>query len=101
MNDINTLLIILFVAIGTYFLRFSGLYLANKLNKIKNVDLFLEAIPATLLISLIIPSIIKVGTVGIIASIISILIMYKTKNSFFAMSIAVFVVALHRNGLLL
>ncbi|AXX91253.1 branched-chain amino acid ABC transporter [Malaciobacter molluscorum LMG 25693] len=101
MNNIDILLIIIFVAIGTYTLRFSGLFLANKLKRIKHIDLLLEAIPATLLISLVVPSIIKTGIIGIIAAGVSILIMHKTKNTFLSMSIAVVIVALHRNGLLL
>ncbi|RXJ84838.1 AzlD domain-containing protein [Arcobacter sp. CECT 8985] len=101
MNNTNILIIIFFVGLGTYFLRLSGLLLSSRLKKIKYIDLFLEGLPPTLLISLIVPSIIKVGTIGIIAALVTIILMYKTKNSFLAMSIAVLLVALNRNGLLL
>ncbi len=100
MSNIDILTIIFFVAIGTYTLRVSGLLLSNRLKKFKNIDIFLDSIPATLLISLIVPSIIKTGLIGIIASLITILIMYKVKNVLLAMSTAVFIVALYRNGLL-
>lgn len=102
MQELNlTLLLIIFlVATGTYTLRVSGLLLSNKLKKFKNIDIFLESIPATLLIALIVPSIIKEGIVGILASIIIIFIMYKTKNTFLAMVIGVVIVALNRNDIL-
>ena len=83
MSNIDILTIIFFVAIGTYTLRVSGLLLSNRLKKFKNIDIFLDSIPATLLISLIVPSIIKTGLIGIIASLIT-----------------VFIVDLYRNGLL-
>lgn len=100
MNSFDILIIITFVAIGTYILRISGLLLCNKLKRFKNLDIFLESIPATLLIALIIPSIIKMGIIGICAAIISIFTMYKTKSVLLSMSIGVFIVAIYRNGLL-
>ncbi|PHO12573.1 branched-chain amino acid ABC transporter [Malaciobacter marinus] len=100
MSSYDILIIIFFVAIGTYILRVSGLLLSNKLKKFKNIDIFLESIPATLLIALIVPSIIKIGIIGIFAGLITIFIMYKTKSVLLAMSSAVFIVALYRNGLL-
>ncbi|PPK60385.1 branched-subunit amino acid transport protein AzlD [Malaciobacter marinus] len=99
MSSYDILIIIFFVAIGTYTLRVSGLLLSNKLKKFKNIDIFLESIPATLLIALIVPSIIKIGTIGIFAGLITIYIMYKTKSVLLAMSTAVFIIALYRNGL--
>lgn len=98
--EIKILLIIAIVSLGTYFLRISGLLLSNKLMKIKNIDIFLESIPSTLLIALIVPSIIKEGLIGIIASLFVVLIMYKTKNIFISMSAGVLIIALSRNGLL-
>ncbi|AXX86045.1 branched-chain amino acid transport protein, AzlD family [Malaciobacter marinus] len=100
MSSYDILTIIFFVAIGTYTLRVSGLLLSNKLKKFKNIDIFLESIPATLLIALIVPSIIKIGIIGIFAGFITIFIMYKTKSVLLSMSSAVFIVALYRNGLL-
>ncbi|RXI37148.1 branched-chain amino acid ABC transporter [Malaciobacter mytili] len=99
-SNLNLHLIIFLVAIGTYTLRISGLLLSNKLKEIKNIDIFLESIPPTLLIALIVPSIIKEGLIGVIASLFIIIIMYKTKNTFLAMFIGVLIVALQRNGLL-
>jgi uncharacterized membrane protein len=98
--EIKILLIIAIVSLGTYFLRISGLLLSNKLMKIKNIDIFLESIPSTLLIALIVPSIMKEGLIGIITSLFVVLIMYKTKNIFISMSVGVLIIALSRNGLL-
>ncbi|MGE0052520.1 MAG: AzlD domain-containing protein [Arcobacter sp.] len=100
MSDSNIFIIIFSVAFGTYFLRVSGLLLSTKLKKFKYVDSLLESIPATLLIALIIPPIIKEGTVGIIASLFVIIVMLKTKNIFLSMSIGVFIIYLSRSNLL-
>ncbi|ADG91985.1 branched-chain amino acid transport [Arcobacter nitrofigilis DSM 7299] len=100
MSDSNMLLIIFAVAIGTYFLRVSGLLLSTKLKKLKYVNSLLESIPATLLIALIIPPIIKEGMIGIIASLFVIIVMIKSKNIFLSMSIGVFIIYLSRSNLL-
>lgn len=100
MSDSNILLIIFAVAIGTYFLRVSGLLLSTRLKKLKYVDSLLESIPATLLIALIIPPIIKEGMIGIIASLFVIVVMIKSKNIFLSMSIGVFILYLSRSNLL-
>ncbi|RXJ80898.1 AzlD domain-containing protein [Arcobacter sp. F2176] len=100
MSDSNILLIIFAVAIGTYFLRVSGLLLSTRLKKFKYVDSLLESIPATLLIALIIPPILKEGIVGIIASLFVIGVMIKSKNIFLSMSIGVFIIYLNRSNLL-
>ena len=100
MSDSNILLIIFAVAIGTYFLRVSGLLLSTRLKKFKYVDSLLESIPATLLIALIIPPILKEGIIGIIASLFVIVVMIKSKNIFLSMSIGVFIIYLNRSNLL-
>ncbi|WP_321313872.1 AzlD domain-containing protein [Halarcobacter sp.] len=100
MDNMQVFFIIFIVAIGTYFLRISGLLLSNNLKKYKYIDSILETIPKTLLIALIIPPIIKEGTFGIIASLFVIIAMIKTKNIFISMSIGVFIIYLSRNNLL-
>lgn len=100
MSNQNIIIIILFVALGTYLLRISGLLLSTRLKKYKYVDSLLESIPSTLLIALIIPSIIKEGFIGILASVIVIIVMIKTKNIFLSMSIGVFIIYLSKNSLL-
>jgi len=99
MSEINftSLIIIFCVAVGTYSLRVSGLLLSNKFVQYKKVNQFLEYLPATLIVSLIFPAIIKEGTVGLIATIFIAVIMYKTKNVFLSMFVGVLIVALSRN----
>lgn len=97
--DFSSFLVILLVAIGTYALRVSGLLFSNKLIGHEKAKLFLEYLPATLLLSLVVPSIIKEGFLGIIAMIFIALCMYKTKSILLSMVVAVLFVALCRNFL--
>lgn len=100
MSSQNIIIIILFVALGTYFLRISGLLLSSRLKKYKYVDSILESIPSTLLIALIVPPVVKEGVIGILASLVVIMVMMKTKNIFLSMSIGVFIIYLSKNSLL-
>lgn len=95
--DLTTMFIIFCVAVGTYTLRVSGLLVSNRLAKEGRVKIFLEYIPSTLLLSLIVPSISKEGIGGIIATLVIIVCMYKTKNTILSMILGVVIVALSRN----
>ena len=95
--DSTTLVLIVLVALGTYSLRVSGLLLSNVLSKNPRVKLFLEFLPGTLLLSLVVPSIIKEGIVGVVATLLIAFIMFKTKNILLSMVLAVLFVALCRN----
>jgi len=97
MFEFNSLLIILLVAFGTYFLRVSGLLLSNKIVQEGRVKIFLDYLPSTLLISLILPSIIKEGIIGVITVFLIILCMYKTNNILLSMCLGVFILAISRN----
>ena len=99
MNDIDlsALFIIFCVAIGTYCLRYFGLVFSNRLNNKGNVKIFLDYLPATLLLSLIAPSIIKEGVLGFVATAFIAFCMYKTKSILASMVLGVLVVALGRN----
>ncbi len=99
MDEINftSFIVIFSIAIGTYFLRVSGLLLSNTLIQYKKINLFLEYLPAMLLISLIFPAIIKEGIVGVVAAVLITICMYKTQNIFLSMFIGVLTVALYRN----
>ena len=97
MSSFNALLIISLVSIGTYGLRVSGLILSNKLKKEGRVKIFLDYLPASLLLSLIVPSIIKEGLFGALATCCIVLCMYKTKNILLSMFIGILIIALSRN----
>ena len=95
--NLSALHIILFVSIGTYSLRVSGLLLSNKLVNEGKIKIFLDYLPATLLLSLIVPSILKEGIVGLVATAFIALIIYKTRSILLSMIIGVGIVALSRN----
>lgn len=95
--NLTTLLVIFLVAIGTFSLRVSGLLFSNKLIGHPKAKLFLEYLPATLLLSLVMPAIIKEGLVGVIATIFIALCIYKTRSILLSLVVAVAFVALCRN----
>lgn len=97
MLEFSSLILIAIVALGTYSLRVSGLLLSNRLVKEGRIKIFLDYLPATLLLALILPSIIKEGVSGLIASAFIILCMYKTNNILLSMCIGIAIVGLNRN----
>jgi len=94
---LTSLLLILGISLGTYTLRVSGLLLSNRFIENENVKVFLEYLPSTLLLALVVPSILKEGLAGLIAISLIVLCMYKTKSILLSMIIGVGVVALSRN----
>ncbi len=100
MNEFNistTFLVILGASLVTYLLRLGGLLLANKFPKNSKFKQFMEAIPGSILISLIMPGIISTGFWGVVAAIATAFYTVKYKNIFIAMSIGIIIVALSRN----
>jgi|GEM_PF-1474631 len=96
--NINAVLLIALVGLGTYSLRVSGLLLSSKFVKDEGrVKLFLDYLPASLLLALVVPSIIKEGVIGLIASIVIVLCMYKTRSVLLSLVLGVLIVALSRN----
>ncbi|MFK2823842.1 AzlD domain-containing protein [Arcobacter sp. YIC-80] len=96
--DLNALLIIFIVALGTYSLRVSGLLLSSKFVKEEgDLKLFLDYLPSTLLLALVVPSILKEGVIGLIAAFLIFLCMYKTKSILLSLIVGVFTIAIYRN----
>ena len=96
--NLNAVLLIALVGLGTYTLRVSGLLLSSKFVKDEGrVKIFLDYLPASLLLALVIPSIIKEGMVGLVASLVIALCMYKTKSVLLSLVLGVLIVALSRN----
>lgn len=95
----QSLIIIAFVALGTYSLRVSGLLFSQKFAKGGKLDLFLQYLPPTLLLSLVAPAILKEGIGGFLASGVIMLCMYKTKNILLSLVLGVVIVALGRHFL--
>ena len=95
-HDIALLLAISGAALVTYFLRLGGLLLAEKLPRSGAFKTFLEALPGTILISLVVQGIMAAGVWGWVAAALTALLARKTGNTFVAMLAGVTIVALSR-----
>lgn len=95
--EISALLVILITAIVTYALRLGGLLLATKLPNSGRVRSFMNALPGTILISLVAPEVMAAGLWGVIATGCTALTAYKTKNIFISMLVGVLIMAIQRN----
>ena len=83
-------------ALVTYGLRLSGLLLAGRLPKTGKFKRFMDALPGTILLSLIVPAAISAGPVGWLATILTGLCSLKTGNVFVSMLVGIGVVAVGR-----
>jgi uncharacterized membrane protein len=83
-------------AVVTYLLRFGGLMLASKLPNSGRFKRFMDALPGTLLLALIVPGIVSAGLWGGIGASVTAFCAYKTKNAFVSMLLGVTIVALQR-----
>jgi len=83
-------------AIVTYSLRLGGLMLASKLPDSGRWKRFMDALPGTILVSLIAPGIVSAGLWGGIGALATAVCAYKTKNVILSMLLGVAIVALHR-----
>lgn len=88
--------VIILAAIVTYTLRAGGLLLSEWLPRQGPFRRFLDALPGTLLLSLVIPGLISAGTAGFVAGAAVVGITIKTRNAFFAMVIGTVIVAVFR-----
>lgn len=96
LKNYSPYIVILGSAIITYSLRLGGLLLSNKLPKTGRYKKFLEALPGTILLSLVLPEIVSLGIKGLIAAAISIIIIRKTNNLFLSMISALIFIAITR-----
>jgi len=89
-------LTILCAALVTYSLRLSGLLLAGRLPKTGKFKKFMDALPGTILLSLIVPAAIAAGPVGWVATILTGFCSLKTGNVFVSMLVGIGIVAAGR-----
>ncbi len=87
---------IVFAALITYSLRFGGLMLAGKFPDSGRFKRFMDALPGTILISLVAPGIFLAGFWGGVGALVTALCAYKTKNAFLSMLLGVLIVAFQR-----
>ena len=94
--ETRSLLTIVACGVVTYGLRLSGLLLADKLPQSGRVRAFMDALPGTLMISLIAPSVIANGVWGGIATLCTALCALRTKSPLLAMLLGMAIIAIQR-----
>ncbi len=95
-TPINVFATIAFCALLTYGLRIGGLLLAGRLPNSGRFKSFMDALPGTILLSLIAPGILSAGLWGGVAALATAVCTYKTGNVFLAMLTGVAIVAVSR-----
>jgi len=83
-------------ALVTYGLRIGGLLLSERLPSTGRFKAFMDALPGTLLLSLIAPGIAASGIWGGVAALATAVSTYRTGNIFLSMVIGVAIVAVGR-----
>ncbi len=96
MTDLAVLLTILGAALVTYSLRVGGLLLSDRLPKRGAFRTFMDALPGTILLSLIAPGIISSGPWGWGAAAATALCAYKTRNVFLSMLLGMAIMLIRR-----
>lgn len=92
----RVLLVIFMAALVTYGLRLGGLVLAERLPKTGRFRLFMDALPGTILLSLIVPATLAAGFWGWVATAATAVCSLKTGNVFVSMLLGVAIVAVSR-----
>lgn len=92
MNEL-TYVVIGAAACVTYSLRFGGLLLAGRLPKTGRFKRFMDALPGTILLSLIVPTALSGGVWSWVATLCTALCSLKTGNVFLSMMVGVAIVA--------
>jgi uncharacterized membrane protein len=92
----NGLTTILAASIITYAFRFGGLLLADRLPQTGSFRNFFDALPGTILVSLVVPSAANAGWQGLIGVAACLGIYFKTKNLLLTMISGVLTVYLIR-----
>ena len=94
--DMAATMAVLGAAAATYGLRLGGLLLSERLPQNGGFRRFMEALPGTILLSLVAPGILAAGTWGAVAAASTALCTWKTRNVFLSMIIGVAIVAAAR-----
>ncbi len=95
-SETITFVTIFCAALVTYGLRFGGLMLSEKLPKNGGFKAFMDALPGTILLSLVAPGIALAGFWGIIGAASTAVCTWKTGNVFVSMVLGMGIVAVSR-----
>ncbi|NJB66654.1 putative membrane protein [Desulfobaculum xiamenense] len=86
-------------ALVTYSLRAGGLLLAERLPQSGRIRKAMDALPGTIMVSLVAPSVFAAGAGGMAGAALTVLVAWRTGNVFVAMLAGMAVVAVERNFL--
>ena len=92
----NGLIAIIAASIITYSFRLGGLLLADRLPQAGPLRYFLDALPGTILVSLVVPSALNAGWQGLIGVAACLGIYFRTKNLLLTMIMGVLTVYVAR-----
>jgi len=93
---VGVYLLIAAAALATYALRLGGLLLGDRLPTTGRFRTFMDALPGTILLSLVAPGVISSGVAGCVAAMLTGVCAYKTGNVFVSMLLGMATVAAAR-----
>jgi len=86
-------------ALATYGLRLGGLLLSERLPRAPAFQAFMQALPGTILLSLVVPGILAAGPWGCVAALATVLTAIKTRQTLLAMLAGMLVIMFQRHML--
>jgi uncharacterized membrane protein len=95
-DEATIVLAIGLAAVVTYGLRLGGLLLAGRLPRQGRIRQGMNALPGCLLLSLVAPSIASAGVWGLLAGVVTAVVVLRTRNTLAAMLLGMAVVFLQR-----
>jgi uncharacterized membrane protein len=95
-NDVTIIIAIVCAALITYTLRLGGLLLAEKMPQSNAFKYFMDALPGTILVALVVPGIVSAGRLGWGAALLTALCAYKTNNVLLSMLVGMIIVSVGR-----
>ena len=95
-TGVGVYLLIAAAALATYALRLGGLLLGDRLPATGRFRTFMDALPGTILLSLVAPGVISSGIAGCVAAMLTGVCAYKTGNVFVSMLLGMATVAAAR-----
>ena len=96
-NDTAIILTIAGAAAATYFLRLGGLLLAGRIPPSGGFKIFMDALPGTLLLSLVVPGVLSMGFWGWFAALATAVCAHKSGNLFLSMRLGMAIMIIQRN----